>query len=127
VIKLINLNLDRFPSVILHVVSLAEYDLLCYEDNNTNRSLESLDCFECVLKQNKSNTSFKIYLLFNQLDSFKQKYFTSDLSKVFKDFSYQKYPTPEDGMQYFADKYTLVFQKYYSNKVKNILYKCIGL
>jgi guanine nucleotide-binding protein G(i) subunit alpha len=57
--------------VLIYVASLGDYDLLCYEDDTTNRLVESLDLFE-----EHMNSAFKdipIMLFLNKTDIFKKK------------------------------------------------------
>jgi guanine nucleotide-binding protein G(i) subunit alpha len=57
--------------VLIYVASLGDYDLLCYEDDTTNRLVESLDLFE-----EHMNSAFKeipIMLFLNKTDVFKKK------------------------------------------------------
>ena len=57
--------------VLIYVASLGDYDLLCYEDDSTNRLVESLDLFE-----EHMNVAFKdipIMLFLNKTDVFKKK------------------------------------------------------
>jgi hypothetical protein len=110
-------------SVILNVVSIAEYDLLCYEDEATNRTLESLNCFEDIISRFSNNPSKPlIFLVLNQVDIFEQKYFKSSPSKYFDDFSYEQYPKVEDGMQYMASKFKTIFKRYYGSKELTIFF-----
>jgi hypothetical protein len=46
----------HFPlSALVYVVALSDYDLVWYEDNTVNRSLESLSCLEKILKDSKTS------------------------------------------------------------------------
>jgi hypothetical protein len=59
---------------LMYVVALDEYPMLCYEDNETNRLMESLACWiEVANAHFFSPSSVNIFLVFNKADLFKQK------------------------------------------------------
>lgn len=65
---------------------MSEYDQKCYEDNITNRMLESLELFETTV----NNTLFKdkyIVLFLNKFDLFHEKIQVSQLKVLFDDYS----------------------------------------
>jgi hypothetical protein len=73
----------------MYVVGADEFDMLCYEDNETNRLQESLNCWTEIINSayfpsNKSN----VYLVFNKIDLFlaKMKNQTIDLAQFFKGY-----------------------------------------
>ncbi|KAL0490477.1 guanine nucleotide-binding protein alpha-2 subunit [Acrasis kona] len=60
---------------LVYVVGLDEFDMLCYEDNETNRLIESLNTWIEVLKNNNYFPASKVnlFLVFNKIDLFEQK------------------------------------------------------
>jgi len=73
-------------NAVMYVASLGEYDQKCYEDDTTNRMLESLELFETVINNNFFKDA-QIILFFNKRDVFAKKIKSSPLSKTFPDFS----------------------------------------
>jgi guanine nucleotide-binding protein G(i) subunit alpha len=69
----------------VYVASLSEFDQSCYEDDITNRMLESLELFEDLLLENNFKET-PILLLLNKLDIFTQKISKKDLSCVFPEY-----------------------------------------
>jgi len=76
--------MNSFESVkaVIFVSALSDYDLTCYEDNETNRLNESLSVFEDIVNGNwfKDKT---IFLIFNKIDIFQKKIEKSTLKKFF--------------------------------------------
>lgn len=80
---------DSNVTDLIYVVGTDEFDLLCYEDNQTNRLEESLDCWSEIC-----NSHFflpekvNIFLVFNKADLFKNKIqnSTASLGQCFKDY-----------------------------------------
>jgi guanine nucleotide-binding protein G(i) subunit alpha len=71
-------------TALMFVCSLNEFDQKCYEDDTTNRMIESMDLFD-----QETNGSFKdrpVILLLNKVDLFKEKIKKSDLKGTFSDF-----------------------------------------
>jgi len=67
-------------SIVLYVVSLAEYDLKCYEDDETLRIEESLRLFKGIVNNMKFFSQTPIVLIFNKTDIFAEKIKKIDLS-----------------------------------------------
>lgn len=68
----------------MFVCSLNEFDQLCYEDDTTNRMVESIDLFD-----ENTNGAFKdrpVILFLNKIDLFKEKILKSDLKKTFPEY-----------------------------------------
>ena len=65
-------------------VALSEYNQLCYEDDTTNRTTESLSIFETIVNSPQYNTH-PIFLVFTKKDIFKQKLRYTNLSVCFSD------------------------------------------
>jgi len=68
-------------SVVLFVFSLNDYDLLCYEDDKTNRLTESLQLFDQIANGDWFNKSL-IMLVMNKSDLFKKKNNNCSIKKV---------------------------------------------
>jgi len=73
-------------SAVLYVACLSEYDQKCYEDDITNRMLESLELFDETINGNyfKDKT---IILFLNKTDVFKIKIATKDLTCTFPEYT----------------------------------------
>ena len=75
---------------VLFLVSLSEYDLMCFEDSTTNRMEESIKIFsETINSPSFENTPFILFL--NKDDLFKEKIKRVPLTVCFPD-----YEEPED-------------------------------
>jgi guanine nucleotide-binding protein G(i) subunit alpha len=56
---------------LMYVVALDEYAMLCYEDNETNRLAESLECWTEICNAKFFNSSnVNLFLVFNKVDLF---------------------------------------------------------
>jgi guanine nucleotide-binding protein G(i) subunit alpha len=91
-------------SAVLYVACLSEYDQKCYEDDITNRMLESLELFDETINGNyfKDKT---IILFLNKTDVFKQKIATKDLTCTFPE--YDGGCDFEKAKEYVKQKYLL--------------------
>jgi len=72
-------------TALIFVCSLNEFDQKCYEDDSTNRMIESIDLFD-----ENTNGAFKdrpVIIFLNKVDLFKEKITRSELSKTFPDYS----------------------------------------
>jgi guanine nucleotide-binding protein G(i) subunit alpha len=89
-------------SAVLYVASLSEYDQKCYEDDITNRMLESLELFDTTINNNffKDKT---IILFLNKLDVFKIKVKDKDLKITFSD--YEGGYDEKAGIEFIKAKY----------------------
>jgi len=72
-------------SVVIFVTSLNDYDLLCYEDNKTNRLVESLTLFEQIVNGEWFNKSL-IMLIMNKIDLFQNKIKKVPLKNFYDDY-----------------------------------------
>jgi len=72
-------------SVVLFVTSLNDYDLLCYEDDKTNRLQESLSLFDQIANGDWFNKSL-IMLVMNKVDLFKTKISKVPLKNFYDDY-----------------------------------------
>jgi len=70
---------------LIFVSALSDYDLTCYEDNETNRLTESLTIFEDVVNGNLFKDKL-IFLIFNKYDKFKLKLEKNPLENFFEGY-----------------------------------------
>eukprot|EP00736_Rhodelphis_marinus_P011197 Rmarinus@m.30225 len=80
--------IDQFEDVtaVIFFVAMSEYDQLLFEDDVTNRMMESLELFEEITRNKYfTNTSFILFL--NKLDIFMEKIKDVDLSTCFPDYT----------------------------------------
>jgi guanine nucleotide-binding protein G(i) subunit alpha len=84
-------------SVLVYVTAIGDYDAVCYEDSETNRIRESVECFAEV-----SNCSFlmdvPIVLVFTKADVFEKKFAKEDISKYLPEFRGHTVQTARDLM-----------------------------
>jgi len=95
-------NLYEGTSAVLFIACLSEYDQKCYEDDITNRMLETLELFDETINGNyfKDKT---IVLFLNKLDVFKKKIAVKDLTCTFSD--YEGGCNFEKALDYIKNKY----------------------
>jgi len=79
-------NAFKDIQVVLYVFSLNDYDLLCYEDDKTNRLKESLEEFEKIINSEWFQSSLVI-LIMNKSDLFKEKIKKVPLKSYFENFN----------------------------------------
>lgn len=73
-------------TAVLFVVSLSEYDQLCFEDDKTNRMHESLKLFEETCNH-PTFTDKPIILFLNKTDLFEQKLSAKPLGSLFPEYT----------------------------------------
>lgn len=96
----------------MFVCSLNEFDQKCYEDDSTNRMIESIDLFD-----QETNGSFKdrpIILLLNKIDLFNEKIQKSDLKKTFPE--YESGSDSEKAIEFIKNKF-LSTNKFAPNRI----------
>lgn len=69
----------------IFVTSLSEYDQKCYEDNETNRTKESLLLFDEIINS-RWFAQTNVIVFFNKDDLFKEKIKKVDLKVSFPDY-----------------------------------------
>jgi len=79
------INAFKDIQVVVYVFSLNDYDLLCYEDDKTNRLTESLTEFEKIVNSEWFQKA-AIVLVMNKYDLFKEKIKKVPLSDFHKDY-----------------------------------------
>lgn len=88
-------------NAILFLVSLSEYDLVCFEDSTTNRMEESIKIFsETVNNPSFENISFILFL--NKNDLFVEKIHDKSLTVCFPEY---EAPDDEDELEEHARNY----------------------
>jgi len=95
-------NCSEGVSALLYVCCASEYDQKCYEDDVTNRMLESMDLFSETINGNyfKDKT---IIVFLNKMDVFKAKMAVKDLSCTFPE--YTGGPDVEKGIEFLKQQY----------------------
>mmetsp|Transcript_28049 Transcript_28049/g.44494 ORF Transcript_28049/g.44494 Transcript_28049/m.44494 type:complete len:380 (-) Transcript_28049:189-1328(-) len=103
---------DQIQAV-LYVVAIAEYDMKCFEDNNTNRLVEALNLFkEIVGGERKFFHNKSVLVFFNKYDLFKEKIKTVPITEAFPDFPVDE-SDPHDENQvvkYIASQFLQCFE-----------------
>ena len=100
---------DQIQAV-LYVVAISEYDLKCFEDDNTNRLVEALDLFKEIVGGKFFNGK-SVLVFFNKYDLFKEKIKVTPITEAFPDFPVDK-SDPHDENQvvkYIASKFLQCF------------------
>lgn len=90
-------------TVVIFVCSMSEFDQKCYEDDTTNRLLESLQLFEETCN-NKWFVNTPFILFMNKMDLFREKIERTDLQSVFDDYKGGK--DTEAATKYIVNRYT---------------------
>jgi hypothetical protein len=93
--------------IFLYVVDLSQYDRLCYEDDVSNRMLESLEVFESIYHQYFHRDWF---LIFTHSDAFIHKIqHLGNLKKIFEDYEGEANDAPA-GIEFLKSKYQNISQ-----------------
>jgi len=88
-------------TALIFVCSLNEFDQLCYEDDTTNRMIESIDLFD-----ENTNGAFRdrpVILFLNKIDLFSEKVKKSELKKTFPEFEGQH--DSEKAIEFIKNKF----------------------
>jgi guanine nucleotide-binding protein G(i) subunit alpha len=112
--------------IMIFVVSLSDYDQTLYEDETMNRQKDALDLFEQFVSKEQF-LGRMVFLVMNKADLFKAKYSKSNPAKCFSDFSYEKYPTPEDGIKFIEAQYEARFLNKRTDRQNLFIYQTSGL
>lgn len=103
-------NVFSDVDALIFVISLAEYDLKCYEDNETPRMKESLELFSETINS-KFFMNTPIILFMNKVDTFKEKLPNSHLNVMFPEYN---------GPMDYDSTYNFIREKYEDcNKFKD--------
>jgi hypothetical protein len=95
-------------NIFLYVVDLSQYDRICYEDDVSNRMLESLEVFESTY-QNYFHRDW--FLIFTHSDAFIHKIQKlGNLKKIFQDYEGDADDAPA-GIEFLISKYQKITQK----------------
>jgi guanine nucleotide-binding protein G(i) subunit alpha len=89
-------------SLMTYMVSIGDFDELCFEDDTVNRMEESVACFEEVVNS-RFLPGVPIVLVFTKYDVFQQKCQTIDISLYFPDYTHGR--SVEKAREFFADKH----------------------
>eukprot|EP01080_Neovahlkampfia_damariscottae_P000720 gene720-8972_t len=89
---------------VLFLASLSDYNLLCYEDDLTNRMKESIELFQEIIKQGLFS-DIPIFLIFNKKDRFLSKLLNGiALKEHFTEFK-EENETYENTFQFIKKMY----------------------
>ncbi|GAM22995.1 hypothetical protein SAMD00019534_061700 [Acytostelium subglobosum LB1] len=88
-------------TAVVFCVALSEYDQLLYEDNTTNRMLESMRVFNDVCNTWFNNTPIILFL--NKSDLFREKIKSADLAETFPEYKGGK--DFERGANYIKERF----------------------
>jgi GTPase SAR1 family protein len=103
---------DRIDGVV-YFASLSEFMETCYEDEKTNRMLDSLDLFKRVSNDPKLQ-HVPLVLLFNKYDLFKKRIVEFDLSWLFPDLPAELRTT--SGIDRTTDDFAMQNVMFIANK-----------
>eukprot|EP01084_Bolivina_argentea_P129923 229409_1 len=113
---LLNPNINT----IIYIVAISEYNMVLYEDNTTNRLIESINCFEqmiVALINYYGKTDFmknkSIILLFNKYDIFMEKIQNIPITITFNNFPSNMNPNASnDVVRFIASMFLRILEKY---------------
>eukprot|EP01083_Nonionella_stella_P067876 179820_1 len=108
--KWMKIVVDQIQAV-LYVVALSEYDMKCFEDNQTNRLIEALDLFKEIVGGKFFNGK-SVLVFFNKYDLFAEKIKKVPISVAFDDFPTDGDADPHDETQavkFVASKFLQCF------------------
>ncbi len=101
--------------VIIYVVAIPEYNQVLFEDNQTNRLIESLNLFKTVMNQLTGNINILkdifVIVLFNKYDLFEQKIKTIPITQTFSN-NFPKNMNPNDSQdvdKFIATQFSEIF------------------
>ncbi|KAI9343649.1 guanine nucleotide binding protein, alpha subunit [Obelidium mucronatum] len=100
-------------SAIIYLTAISSYDQVCYEDNSTNRILESLNLFSSICNHPMFKKTSMI-LFMNKIDLFKIKLEASPVINYFP--TYEGPNDYDNASEYFASRF-LALNKYPERKV----------
>lgn len=95
-------NCSEGVSALLYVCCASEYDQKCYEDDVTNRMLESMDLFSETINGNYFKDK-PIIVFLNKMDVFKTKMAVKDLSCTFPEYTGGS--DVEKGIEFLKQQY----------------------
>ncbi|KAL0482789.1 guanine nucleotide-binding protein G(o) subunit alpha [Acrasis kona] len=87
---------------LIFVISLSEFDQLCYEDDVTPRMIESLDLFEETINT-ETFCQTPVIVFFNKVDIFEEKLKTKSIKTVFPE--YEGGGGVEESTEYIKNKF----------------------
>ena len=100
---------DQIEAV-LYVVAISEYDLKCFEDNKTNRLLESINLFKEIVGGKFLNGKY-VLIFFNKYDLFQEKIKDIPITVAFSDFPMDKSDPYDENhvVKFIASKFLQCF------------------
>ena len=92
------------------MVPISDYDMKCFEDNNTNRLVEALKLFEVIVDGEFFNGKC-VLVFFNKYDLFQKKIKNVPITVAFPDFPVDKCDPydEEDVVRFIASKFLQCF------------------
>lgn len=91
---------------VFYIAAISEYDQMCFEDEETNRVMDSLKLFEETVNLHWF-TKTSVILFLNKKDLFEQKFPKVPLKNYFPDFNGS---TPEEAYPFFTELYRQRFK-----------------
>jgi len=101
------INLFDGVTAVLFVIAISEYDQVCFEDEKTNRIVESLEVFDETFNKNVFLAT-PIILFLNKRDLFEKKFGKVPIDNYFSEW---KGTTKEQAYDFFREKFV--------NRLKN--------
>ena len=101
------------------MVNVNEFNKMCYEDDQTNRLLESLQLFNEIVNSHAFQKK-NMFLLFTNIKMFQKKIQNESLRNVFSDFkglfiflknSFLENSTPVEALRFIRKKFLEVIRK----------------
>merc|ERR1712130_205106 len=106
--KWMKIVVDQIQAV-LYVVAISEFDLKCFEDNETNRLVEALNLFQEIVGGQFFNGK-SVLVFFNKYDLFKEKIQSKPITLAFPDFPADGNPNDENQVvKFIASKFLTCF------------------
>eukprot|EP01083_Nonionella_stella_P016527 46141_1 len=96
---------------IIYILAISDYDLRLFEDNKTNRLLESITLFRDIMIKGQFFKNKTIILFFNKYDLFKDKIKKTPITVAFEDFPVNAMNPndADDAVRFVAQKFLKVF------------------
>eukprot|EP00475_Leptophrys_vorax_P025208 TRINITY_DN3524_c0_g1_i1.p1 TRINITY_DN3524_c0_g1~~TRINITY_DN3524_c0_g1_i1.p1 ORF type:complete len:363 (+),score=107.54 TRINITY_DN3524_c0_g1_i1:234-1322(+) len=95
------LNMFDGVTAVLYVIAISEYDMVCFEDEKTNRIVESLEVFDETFNK-KNFLTTPIILFLNKRDLFEKKFPKVPIETYFPEW---KGSTKEQAYDFFREKF----------------------
>ncbi|KAI9333251.1 G protein alpha subunit [Obelidium mucronatum] len=97
-------------NAIIYLVAINSYDQICFEDNSTNRMVESMNLFASICNHPMFKKTAMIIFM-NKIDLFRAKLETTLISDYFPTYDGKRPNDYDNGSEYFATRF-LSLNKY---------------